>query len=195
MNKNRLFLYGIVILALVLTALGNPSGNARADDDPPKADPRLLQMAEENPDAIFMVIVQKEAKNKDLKDMEVEEKVLKGGGQVKKQMDMIVSFSAELTGKEILKLARHPKVRWISADAPMVSTHLPGTNTVLDMFSSKSYNLNAGTLNWNSTWLESGESTDAGKGAITVASINRCSGGGGYCLRIDPDPARTATIS
>ena len=39
-------------------------------NDELKADPRLLQMAEENPDAIFMVIVQKEAKNKDLKEMD-----------------------------------------------------------------------------------------------------------------------------
>ena len=72
-------------------------------------------MAEENPDAIFMVIVQKEAKNKDLKDMELEDEVTKGGGKVTKQLDLIVSFSAEMTGKELAKLAKNPKVRWISA--------------------------------------------------------------------------------
>ncbi len=197
MSKFKVFINGIVALVLVLTALGASSTPAQAGkgNDELKADPRLLQMAEENPDAVFMVIVQKEAKNKDLKDMEVEDEVLKGGGQLKKQLDLIVSFSAELTGKEIVKLAKNPKVRWISADAPMVSTTAPGMNTVRDIFASKSYSLNAGTLNWSGNWTESGELTDAGKGAITVATINRCSGGSGYCLRIDPDPAKTATIS
>jgi len=109
---------------LVTVTLGNPSlivmaGNS---NDTPKADPRLLQMAEENPDATFMVVIQKDAKNKDLKDDDPELAVEKGGGKVKKQLDLIVSFSAEVTGKEITKLAKNPKVRWISADAPVVST-------------------------------------------------------------------------
>ena len=122
MRNSKLFINGIFILILLVSALGNTSTFAKAgnDNDELKADPRLLQMAEENPDAIFMVIIQKDSKNKDLKD--VEDEVLKGGGQVKKQLDIIVSFSAEMTGKEIVKLAKHPKVRWISADAPMVST-------------------------------------------------------------------------
>ena len=123
MRKSERLFNVLIILMLVIMALGKPSMVAQAgnDNQEPKADPRLLQMAEENPDAIFMVIVQKDAQNRDLKDMEVEDEVLKGGGQVKKQLDMIVSFSAELTGKEITKLAKNPKVRWISADAPMLS--------------------------------------------------------------------------
>ena len=50
--------------------------------------------------------------------MELEDEVLKGGGQLKKHLDLIVSFAAEMTGKEVTRLAKHPKVRWISADAP-----------------------------------------------------------------------------
>jgi hypothetical protein len=117
--------------------------------------PRLLLLAEENPDATFMVIVQKEAQNKDLED-----EVLKGGGRVKKQLDPIVSFSAEMTGKEIVKLAKHPKVRWISVDAPMLSTASPGMETVRDEFNSRTYNGNNGTANWSTSWIEVGESTD-----------------------------------
>jgi serine protease AprX len=197
MQKHRITINLIAILAILLASLGNVSLVAMAGqgDEVLKADPRLLQMAEENPEAVFMVIVQKEAKNKDLKDDDPEVAVEKGGGKVTKQLDLIVSFSAEMTGKELTKLAKNPKVRWISADAPMVSTTAPGMNTVLDVFASKSYSLNAGTLYWSGSWTESGESTDPSKGAITVATINRCSGGSGYCLRIDPDPAKTATIS
>jgi len=126
MQKPKLFINTLIILMLVLSTFGNASIVAQADNghDELKADPRLLQMAEENPDAIFMVIIQKEAKNKDLPDDDPEVAVEKGGGQVKKQLDIIVSFSAEMTGKEIGKLAKNPKVRWISADAPMVSTEV-----------------------------------------------------------------------
>ena len=132
-RKIRWLFNSLLALILTFSLLAAATGSALAKkDDPPKADPRLLQMAEENPDAIFMVIVQKEAKNKDLKDMELEGEVPKGGGKVTKQLDLIVSFSAEMTGKELTKLAKHPKVRWISADAPMVSTAGPGMETVRD---------------------------------------------------------------
>jgi serine protease AprX len=178
----------IFILTLVLAGLGNTAMTVQAGNgnDELKADPRLLQMAEENPDAVFMVIVQKEAQNKDLKDMEVEDEVLKSGGQVKKQLDLIVSFSAEMTGKEIVKLAKHPKVRWISADAPMVSTAAPGMDAALDNFTSASYSGSNGTVSWGSNWTESGESTSATGGYMRVVSNSACSGGSGYCLRIQP---------
>ena len=110
MTKKRWLFNSLLALILTFSLLAAATGSALAKkDDPPKADPRLLQMAEENPDAIFMVIVQKEVKNKDLKDMELEDEVLKGGGRVKKQLDLIVSFSAELTGKETHKAGKTPK--------------------------------------------------------------------------------------
>ena len=69
MHKHTLFFNLIVILTLVMVTLGNTSMVAQAgkDNDVLKVDPRLLQMAVENPNATFMVIVQKETKNKDLK--------------------------------------------------------------------------------------------------------------------------------
>jgi serine protease AprX len=99
---------------------------------------------------------------------------------------MIVSFSAELTGKEIGKLAKNPKVRWISADAPMVSTASPGMESVRDEFTSQSYSGNNGTGTWSSNWSESGESPSTSAGLIQVISNSACVGGSGYCLRLDP---------
>ena len=123
MRKSKLFINMIVILMLVLTALGNTSLVAQAGkgNEELKADPRLLQMAADNPDATFMVIVQREVKNKDAQEDDPETDVEKEGGKVKKQFKFVESFSAELTGKQILKLAKKKKVRWISADALMVS--------------------------------------------------------------------------
>ena len=189
MCKGKFIINMIFILMLVLTAMGNTTMVAQAgnDNDELKADPRLLQMAEENPDATFMVIVQKEAKNKDLPDDDPEVAVEKGGGQVKKQLDLIVSFSAEMTGKEIEKLAKNPKVRWISADAPMVSTAAPGMDNVSDELKTKSYSGNNGTATWSTNWTESGESTSVKAGLIQVVSDSACAGGSGYCLRLDPN--------
>ena len=96
--------------------------HAGKGNDVLKADPRLLQMAEENPDAVFMVIVQKEVKYKNLNETDPEVDAESEGGKVKKKFTVIESLLAELTGKQILKLAKNKKVRWISADAPMVST-------------------------------------------------------------------------
>jgi len=193
MRKQRPFFNLMAILAIFIATFGNVSIVAHAENgkDVPKADPRLLQMAEENPDAIFMVIVQKEAKNKDLKDEDPEVAIEKGGGKVKKQLELIVSFSAEMTGKEITKLAKNPKVRWISADAPMVSTASLGLETVLDIFKARYYNSNDGTSNWTGSWIEGNRYGDASNstpdvGIMLVDSGNRCAGGSGYCLRIDP---------
>jgi serine protease AprX len=181
------FLSLLMTLSLAVALLGSTYIPASAGDDALKADPRLLQMAAENPDATFMVIVQKEAQNKDLPDDDPEVAVEKGGGQLKKQLDLIVSFSAEVTGKELRKLARNPKVRWISADALMVSAAAPGMETVQDDFSARSYTGNNGTAVWSTGWMEYGEFTSATAGSIQVVSGSPCSGGSGYCLRLDPN--------
>jgi len=188
MYRTKFLINLTFILVLVMTTLGNISIVARAGNgnDELKADPRLLQMAVDNPDATFMVIVQKDAKNKELKDMEVEDEVLKGGGQVKNQLDMIVSFSAEMTGKEIVKLAKHSKVRWISADAPVVSTAKPGMDTMRDEFTNNSYSGNNSTANWSTNWIEVGDGTGSSGDLIQTVGNSACSGGAGYCLRLDP---------
>ena len=190
MSRKRNIFNALLTLILAFSLLAATTGSALAGkDDLPKADPRLLQMAEENPDAIFMVIVQKEAKNKDLKDMELEDEVLKEGGQVKKQLDLIVSFSAEMTGKEITKLAKHPKVRWISADGPMISTGGPGMDSVLDSFPSITYAGNSGTMSWSTAWIEGDSNGDANVstedvGIFKIVQSGYCADG--YCLHVDP---------
>ncbi len=185
MTRKRWLFNSLLALVLTFSLLAGATGTALAGkNDPPKADPRLLQMAEENPDAIFRVIVQKDAKNKDLKDMELEKSVKKGGGKVTKQLDLIVSFSAEMTGKELTKLAKNPKVRWISADAPMVSTAAPGMETYRDEFESESYNNSDGTKSWAGTpWVEFGDYGGPGSGDIEIQSDWACDSGD--CLELE----------
>ena len=98
-----------ILLALILTfsLLAVSTGSASAKKDkPPRMDPDFLQLVQAYPDAMFKVMVQKDAKNKDLKAMELENEVLKGRGQIRRQLGLILGFSAEMSGKEIEKLAK-----------------------------------------------------------------------------------------
>lgn len=66
MNKGRWMFNFLIALVLTFSLLAGATGTAQAGKDKPlKTDPRLLQMAEENPEEAFRVIIQKEAKNKE----------------------------------------------------------------------------------------------------------------------------------
>ena len=192
MSRKRWFFDTLLALILTFCLLAASTGSALAKKDkPPRMDPDFLQLVQDHPDELFKVIVQKDAKNKDLKEMEPEELVKKGGGQVRKQLDLIVSFAAEMSGREIEKLAKNPKVRWISPDAPVVSTGVkPGTRTYRDEFNSVSYSGYDGTENWRKTpWVEFGESNGPGSGDIEVLDDGRCASG--KCLELECDGMQT----
>src|ERR1044071_1293439 len=82
---------------------------------------------------------------------------------------MIESFSAELTGKKIEKLAKNPKVRWISFDAPVVSNSASDPK-VRDDFNAAAYNNNNGTQSWSGNWIESSDDSTPGNGNVKIAS-------------------------
>jgi serine protease AprX len=192
MPKKKSILDAFLALLLTFSLLATSVGFAHAEKDkPPKADPNLLQLAGENPDLVFPVIVQKIPQNKDLPDEDPENAVEKANGKVnrEKKMDFIASFSAELTGKEIGKLAKNPKVRWISLDAPLFTSAAVGS-TVLDAFSAATFNGNNGTLDWRSNWTELGERDGASTGKVKVAPDWNCAAG--YCLQIGANYASIA---
>ena len=186
------------ILAFSLLAASTGSALARGNK-PSRIDPDFLKIVQAYPDATFKVIVQKVDKNNDLKnrgrysdkDTELEEEVHKGGGRVKQRFGLTVSFSAEMTGKEIEKMTQNDKVQWISPDAPVVSTDVPALSTVLDTFKDMSYDGNDGTEDWAGYWIEGNWRGDA---SVSTADIGifrvdnnwQCADGSGYCLRIDP---------
>ena len=120
--------------------------------------------------------------------------VRKGGGKVKKQMNLIKSFSGELTGKEIIKLAKNKKVRWISADVPMFSTSIPNstallkapaTENILDTFASTDFTGSDGTKNWSTPWIESDvDGSGATIGNIQAFDGTNCWDFTGSCLQV-----------
>ncbi len=170
MRKANLFFNIIVALSLVMMLLGSTPIPAYADNDKElKADPALLQLADEHPDDTFQVIVQSEVKNKDFNDDDPEIEVQKEGGRVKKQLQMIESFSAELTGQKIEKLSKNPKVRWISFDAPVVS-NTASDPKVRDDFNAAAYNNNNGIQSWAGNWIESSDDNTPGNGNVKIAN-------------------------
>ncbi len=186
----------IVVLSLMLTTFST-SGTTVAmagKKDELKADPRLLEMAADHPKNVFKVIIQKDAKNKDLNVDDPQSAVQKGGGKIKKQLRLITSFSAELTGKEIIKLAKNKKVRWISADVPMFSTSIPNTTAllkapatenILDTFTNANFTGNDGTKNWSTSWVESdAEGLGATIGNIQTFGGTNCWDSTGNCLQV-----------
>ena len=82
-----------------------------------RAQPLLAQLATGDPGKIVNVIVQKDAQATGL-----EEQVAHFGGKVIKDLPIIHAFAAEMTAGRAVELSRSSGVRWISLDAPMVTT-------------------------------------------------------------------------
>jgi serine protease AprX len=183
-QRTHIILNALLALVLVFSMLAVSAGPTLANQEKtPSMDPDFLALVQEHPDETFRVIVQRDAKNKDLKDMELENWVQQGGGHVGKQLGLVESFSAEMKGKKVESLAKNPNVRWISPDAPVVSTGVkPGTHTYRDEFNSDAFNGSDGTLNWSNTpWVEIGESDGINSGKVELAKYDCVSP---YCLEI-----------
>ena len=110
--KSFVFLLGIL---LVFTLLGPAA--PRSNSTALKAQPILVQIAASYPGQIVNVIVQKttEAAN-------VEEQVLQLGGTALQDLKIINALSARMNARAALEIARSSDVRWVSLDAPVVSS-------------------------------------------------------------------------
>ncbi len=82
-----------------------------------RAQPQLLQAAEQSPEQAVMVIVQKADRS-----TQAEELAVRLGGKVTKNLHIINAFAAEMSAAAARQLAGSPAVRWVSLDAGMTST-------------------------------------------------------------------------
>jgi len=110
----------VVLIAGLLGSL--PGISARAGGNPPPIDPDFLEYIQAHPGDVFTIIVQQSTKNGYESYPDPDQEVVIVGGTIRINRDFISSFSAELSGAEIAKLALNPKVRWISYDGLMFST-------------------------------------------------------------------------
>lgn len=106
----------IIILALILSILG-PAVPGLSANTALRVQPALLEMARSNPDQTVAVVIQKQADGADLSRA-----IHDLGGSVTADLRIINALAADLPARAVLDLASHTAVRWISYDAPVVST-------------------------------------------------------------------------
>jgi serine protease AprX len=118
-NKLIKILMALVVVALMAGSLLMPNSNPQV-----KAQPQLVQLAAAQPGQIVTVIVQRTAGAAAL------ESAVSGlGGQVTQDLSIINSFAASLPAGAAIQLATRPDVRFVSLDAPVVSTATQNVNT------------------------------------------------------------------
>jgi len=101
----------VVMFALLLALIPNMPRLQAA----PRAQPELIALAQQQPDATIGVIVQKNETS-----TAVEQRVIEMGGTITMDLHIINAFAAQLTARESLALARMAGVRWVSLDAPAI---------------------------------------------------------------------------
>jgi serine protease AprX len=110
----------ILLTAILLGLFAPASGPIHVEAA--RMNPGLMYMAQEAPDRLLKVIVQKSDNTN-----EAEELVERLGGVITKDLHMINAFAAELLASEVLDLSKSASVQWVSLDAPMVSSGKPTT--------------------------------------------------------------------
>lgn len=148
-------------LLLVTALLGSATPNAY--NLTARVQPILIETAASHPGQIVSVIVQKVPGV-----ASVENQVSNLGGKVTGDLSIINAFSAEMTAEAAVEIARLPEVRWISLDAPMVST---GCNQCID--TSKLANAYIRSIRADQLWNNSPYLQGQGIGvAIVDSGIN-----------------------
>ncbi len=115
-------LFVLLALLVMFAPLAPPSQAAS------RAQPALLTIAAEHPDAQVSVIVQKLAR-----DAAVEQLVTNLGGGVTADLHIINAFAADMPARVALQIGRAAGVRWVSLDTAVVRTTactpcVPATN-------------------------------------------------------------------
>ncbi|GAB4568910.1 MAG: hypothetical protein Kow0047_21960 [Anaerolineae bacterium] len=112
---SRLLLYAS--LAALVASLSPAMATTPRDKATLPAHPWLIEAASQVPNRTTRVIIQATG------DLDrVEATVRQLGGQVSRAFPMINAFEAAIPAGAIPTLARHPDVRWITPDAPMVGS-------------------------------------------------------------------------
>jgi serine protease AprX len=111
----------IAALALPTLFMG-PASVAQA-----KAQPALLAMAAERPQATVRIIAQKSDESADAESM-----VQALGGQIVLDLPIIDAFAAKMSAAAARSLATSPEVAWVSLDGPVESAGRPGSSLCLD---------------------------------------------------------------
>jgi serine protease AprX len=103
----------MVLFALLVALIPSMPHGASA----PHAQPELIALAQQQPDAQIGVIVQK-----DKPGSAVEQYITEMGGTITMDLHIINAFAAQLKARAALDLARMTGVRWVSLDTPTIKS-------------------------------------------------------------------------
>jgi serine protease AprX len=148
-----------LLLSLVVPLASSPTPQAV------RIQPLLREMAVQQPDQVVSVIVQKTTQ-----DDRVEKAISALGGKVTTDLHIINAFAAEMTSQAATQLGNVDGVRWVSLDAPMVSTDCTADCLTSDV---NLKNVYTKAINANKVWLATPKRQGAGVGvAVVDAGIN-----------------------
>src|SRR5712691_7188695 len=117
---------GVVVLLALVTAMAIPAagvaapgGSSLPGTDSAVVPTALLAQAQTNPSATFKVIVQGK---KGSKSADIASEVTNEKGKAHKAFSSISGVAATISGKDLLKLAKHDRILAITADEPVRTT-------------------------------------------------------------------------
>ncbi len=105
----------LLALSLLLPLL--PASTAEAGSSSERIDPHLARIADANPGGTVRVIVQGYNPGG-----EVAAELDRRGGKSKKALPLINAFTVDIPAGQVRALAKYPKVKWVTVDAPMSAT-------------------------------------------------------------------------
>ncbi|HBY99529.1 MAG TPA: peptidase S8 [Chloroflexi bacterium] len=153
-----------------------------AAEPAPRAQPLLLEMAAEHPEATVGVIVQKVAKDESIEDL-----VTVLGGVVTKDLHIINALSAELPAKAVPLLAQASGVRWVSLDAPVLQAESSITVDTSQLQNAYIRTIRADQV-WNTAPYAQGQ-------GITVAVVDSGINAKHSDLKTDPLDLRSRVVA
>ena len=115
-GRNAAFLLVLSLAAVICLPAAAVAGGGNGSPKGAVVPASLIEAAQANPDQVFHVIVQGTKGNK---SDAVAQEVNAEQGKLKLKFFSIGGVSADLSGKDLLKLAQHPNVLAITPDAPV----------------------------------------------------------------------------
>ena len=153
--KSFIFFLGFLLIITLLGPAAPQFGSMVV-----KTQPILVQMAASDPEQIVDVIVQKTPLSAG-----VENQVIQHGGTALQDLSIINALSARMSARAALEISRLSDVRWVSLDAPMISS---GCDKCVD--TSKLVNTYIRAIKADQVWNNSPYRQGTGIGVAVVDS-------------------------
>jgi serine protease AprX len=158
--KHRVNIFSIFVVLLLFLQFLSPAATASAAETPARVQALLAEIARQSPVTPVKVIIQKQTSGGRL-----QAQVEQAGGEIVADLSIINAFAAEMPARAAVELSKDPAVRWVSLDAPVVST---ACSQCID--TTKLLNTYIGTIKADKVWNTSPYVQGQGIGVAVVDS-------------------------